>query len=216
MFVGHVAAGLAAKRIVPHVSLGILFAAAQLADLLWPVFIALGIEHVRMDPTASPFLRLDFVDYPYSHSLLLLIVWGVALGLLYRGRGRGTRAVIVIAALVVSHWVLDVVTHKPDMPFYPGSTKIGLGLWNSIPATLAVEMAMYGLGLWIYMRTTRARDAIGRWGFTALAIFLVVVYVASIGTVPPSLPALYVPAIIGAALLTLWSWWADLHREPIV
>ena len=213
MFIGHLAVGLAAKRLVPRLSLAVLFMAAQLADVLWPVFLALGLEHVRNDPAAaSPFLRLDFIDYPYSHSLLFLLIWGVALGWICRLLVPGSRAFAVIAALVVSHWVLDVATHRPDMPIYPGSAKIGLGLWNSVPATLTIEMLLYAVGLWVYLRTTRARDAIGRWAFIALAMFLVVAYIASIGSVPPSLPALYISALAGAGALTLWSWWADRHR----
>ena len=215
MFIGHFALGFAAKRFVPRVSLAMLFVAAQLADILWPIFLALGLEHVRVDTSASsPFLRLDFIDYPYSHSLLMLVVWGVALAWIYRllvPESR-TRALLVLAALVVSHWVLDVATHRPDMPIFPGSVKVGLGLWNSVTATLVVEVALYAVGLWIYVRTTRASDGIGRWAFVTLAIFLVVAYVASIGSIPPSLTALIVSALVGAALLLAWSWWADRHR----
>lgn len=215
MFIGHLALGFAAKRVAPRVSLAMLFVAAQLADLLWPVFLALGLEHVRVDPAApSPFLMMDFTDYPFSHSLLLLIVWGVALGWIYRAFVPASRAMMVLAVLVVSHWVLDFVTHRSDMPIIPGGgPKVGLGLWYSVPATLAVECALYAAGLWVYVQTTRARDAIGRWAFITLAIFLVVAYIASIGSVPPSLTALYISALAGAALIMLWSWWADRHRS---
>jgi len=215
MFIGHFAVALGAKRYAPQTSLAVLVAAAQLADLLWPVFLALGLEHVRFNPDASPFLRLDFLDYPYSHSLVALIVWGVVLGTVYRAITRKTRALWIIAGLVVSHWVLDVATHNRDMPLYPGSVKVGLGLWNSVPATLIVETIFYAIGLWIYVRTTRARDAIGRWAFAALAVFLVVAYVASLGSLPPSLQALYLSALAGAAVLLLWCWWADEHRAAV-
>jgi hypothetical protein len=215
MFIGHFAVALGAKRYAPQTSLAVLVAAAQLADLLWPVFLALGLEHVRFDPDASPFLRLDFLDYPYSHSLLALIVWGPVLGGVYAAITRKTRALWVIAALVVSHWVLDVATHKPDMPVYPGSVKVGLGLWNSVPATLIVETVLYAIGLWIYVRSTRARDAIGRWAFAVLAVFLIVAYLASLGSLPPSLQALYLSALVGAAVLVLWCWWVDEHRAAI-
>jgi hypothetical protein len=215
MFVGHLAAGLAAKRLTPRVSLAMLFVAAQCADLLWPVFLALGLEQVRIDPGNTAFTSLDFVSYPYSHSLVTLIAWGIALGWIYRARTDDRRAFVVLAALVVSHWVLDFATHRPDMPIYPGGPKVGLGLWNSIPATLIVELLMYGAGLWVYLRATAARDAIGRWAFALLAAFLVVIYLASIGNVPPSVPALYVTAFAGSAVLTLWSWWADAHRDPV-
>jgi hypothetical protein len=212
MFIGHLAVGLAAKRVMPGASLAVLLSAAQLADLLWPVFLALGLEQVRIDPGNTAFTPLDFISYPYSHSLVLLVVWGVAFGLVYQWLTNERRAVAVIVALVVSHWVLDVVTHRPDMPIYPGGPKLGFSLWNSIPTTLAVELSLYALGLWIYMRATRAQDTIGRWVFLALVILLPVGYVAAVGSVPPSIQGLYSTALVGAAVLTAWSWWADAHR----
>jgi membrane-bound metal-dependent hydrolase YbcI (DUF457 family) len=165
MFIGHFGLGFAAKRVAPKVSLGVLFAAAQLADLLWPVFVGLGLEQVRIDPGNTAVTPLDFVSYPYSHSLVTLILWGVVFGWIYGARSGERRVVAIIAALVVSHWVLDVATHRPDMPIYPGGSKVGLGLWHSLPATLAVEVPIYVIGVWIYSRATRARDGIGRWGF---------------------------------------------------
>ena len=212
MFIGHLAVGLAAKRVMPGASLAVLLSAAQFADLLWPLLVALGLEQVRIDPGNTAFTPLDFVSYPYSHSLVLLVVWGVAFGLVYQWLARTRGAVAVIAALVVSHWVLDVVTHRPDMPIYPGGPKLGLSLWNSIPATLAVEITLYALGLWMYVRVTSARDAIGRWVFFALVIFVPVGYVAAVGSVPASIQALWITALVGAAVLTIWSWWADAHR----
>ena len=215
MFIGHLALGFAAKRLQPRVSLALLFVAAQFADLLWPVLVAIGVEHVRIDPGNTAFTPLDFVSYPYSHSLVFLIMWGVALGVVCRWLVSGHRGIVlVMAGLVVSHWVLDFVTHRPDMPLYPGGPRLGLGLWNSIPGTLAVEFAFYAAGVWVYVRTTEARDAIGRWAFAALAAVLVLGYLAAVGTVPPSIPALYISALAGAAVLTLWSWWADKHRIP--
>ena len=216
MFIGHLALGLAAKRVTPHLSLAVLLLASQFADVLWPIFLAVGLEQVRIDPGNTAFTALDFVSYPYSHSLLFLVLWGVLLGFLCRFLMGGRAVFGVIAALVVSHWILDFVTHRPDMPLYPGSAKLGLGLWNSIPATLVVELVMYGLGLWIYMRATRAKDAIGRWAFLTLAVFLVITYFANIGSAPPSLTALWVLAFAGAAVLTMWAWWADRHRESAV
>jgi membrane-bound metal-dependent hydrolase YbcI (DUF457 family) len=215
MFIGHYALGLAAKRATPAVSLGVLFGAAQFADILWPFLLAAGLEQVRIDPGNTVFTPLDFVSYPYSHSLLLLAVWGVALGWVF-GRGK-RRAVAVIAALVVSHWVLDFITHRPDMPLYPGGPKVGLGLWNSVGWTVAIEVPMYLAGLWLYIRGTRARDAIGRWGFLLLAGLLMLIYVGDAFTpdAPPSVRALTVLAAVGGLLFTAWSWWADRHRDVV-
>src|SRR5262245_16623490 len=156
MFIGHFAVGLAAKRAAPRLSLGVLFAAGLFADVLWPVLVALGVERVEIVPGITVMTPLDFISYPYSHSLAMLMVWGVLFGLAVRHKDK--RAFVVVWALVVSHWVLDFVTHRPDMPLYPGGPKAGLSLWNSVPATVTVEVAMYLAGAWIYLQTTRARS----------------------------------------------------------
>jgi len=213
MFIGHFALGFAAKRAAPRLSLAVLFAAAQLADLLWPVFVALGLEHVRIEPGSTVFTPLDFVSYPYSHSLLMLIVWGSVLGWVVARRDR--RACLLVFALVVSHWVLDVVTHKPDMPIYPGGPKLGMRLWNHPRATMLIELAMYGGAIAMYVRATRPRDAIGRWAFVALAVIMLASYVMSVlsPSPPPSVGAIVIVGLVGGALLLVLAWWADAHRE---
>ena len=160
MFIGHLGLGFAAKRVTPHISLAALFVAAQFADLLWPVFVAVGLETVRIDPGNTAFTPLDFVSYPYTHSLAFLVLWGVLLAWAYRLMVGNGRAFLAIFSLVVSHWVLDVVTHRPDLPLYPAGPKFGLGLWNSVPWTMAVELPTYGAGVWLYVRATHPKDAI--------------------------------------------------------
>jgi hypothetical protein len=218
MFVGHLALGLAAKPATPRVSLAVLLTASQLADILWPFFLALGFEEVRIAPGITAFTPLDFVSYPYSHSLVMLVVWGLVFGAIYRMvTGRNGRIFIVLAALVVSHWILDWIAHRPDMPIYPGGPKFGLGLWNHVAATIIVEGIMFAAGIWIYVRATRARDAVGRWGFVSLMAFLAVLYVVNaISSPPPSVNAIIIMAIAGFTLLTAWSWWADHHRDVIL
>jgi hypothetical protein len=214
MFIGHLALGLAAKRVQPRVSLALLLLAAQWADTLWPILLAMGIEQVRIDPGNTAVTPLDFVSYPYSHSLAALLVWGIVIGAACRAMSGGRLSVRVTAALVVSHWVLDYVTHGPDMPLYPGGPRVGLGLWNSIPATVIIESAMYAAGIWIYVRATRARDAIGHWAFLSLVAVLAIAYVANIvAGPPPSVDAIWMGAILAAAVLTVWAWWADRHRD---
>jgi hypothetical protein len=216
MFIGHFALGFAAKGVTPRVSLPILFGAAQLADILWPFLVAFGIEQVRIVPGITAFTPFDFVSYPYSHSLLFLIVWGVVLGFLCSRTVGNGRTFTVIAALVVSHWLLDFVTHRPDMPLYPGGPKFGLGLWNSVAGTMAVELVMFAAGVWIYVRATRARDRIGQWAFWSLIALFLVAYLRNVSAAPPSsVMALSLFAIVAAALTLLWSWWADRHREPV-
>ena len=212
MFIGHFALGYAAKRAAPNLSLAVLFAAAQLADLLWPLLVAAGLEHVRIDPGNTVVTPLDFISYPYSHSLALLAVWGVAFGWVARRADR--RAFVVIAALVLSHWVLDYATHRPDMPLYPGGgPKVGLGLWNSMAGTVLVEVSMYLVGLWVYLQSTRARDAIGRWASGSLALVLLVIYAANLaGPPPPSVTAIWIAGAAGGVVICAWAWWADRHR----
>ena len=215
MFIGHFAIGFAAKRAAPRLSLAVLFAAAQFADLLWPVLVALGIEQVRIQPGITAFTPLDFIWYPYSHSLLLLCVWGAVFGAICAAVVRDRRVWLVVFALVVSHWVLDWITHRPDMPLYPGSATVGLGLWNSIPGTIAVEVAMFILGVWIYARSTRARDRLGTRAFAAFVGFLFAAYAANLGPPPPSVAAIVGLGIAGGAVLLVWTWWFDRHRNPV-
>ena len=217
MFIGHFALGFAAKRAAPSVSLGMLFVAAQLADILWPFLLALGLEQVRIDPGNTAFTPLDFVSYPYSHSLALLAVWGVALGFVYvTVTHAGSRVLALLAALVVSHWILDFATHRPDMPLYPGSARFGLGLWNSVTATLVIETAMFAVGVGIYASATRARDRIGRWALLGLVALLVTAYTGNAtGGPPPSVTAIWIVGIFGFALITLLSEWTDRHRKAV-
>src|SRR5215470_802471 len=183
MFIGHFALGFAVKRAAPRLSLATLFAAVALADVIWPFLVALGVEQVRIDPGNTAFTPLDFVSYPYSHSLIFLCLWGILFGLVCARMVHDRRMLVIAAVLVVSHWVLDWLTHRPDMPLYPGSIKLGLGLWNSVAATVVVEALLFGAGAWIYLRATRARDAVGRRAFAAFVGFLVAAYLGAMG--PP-------------------------------
>ena len=214
MFIGHFGLSFAAKRATPRVSLAVLFTAAAFADVLWPVLVALGFEQVRIDPGNTAFTPLDFVSYPYSHSLLTLIVWGAAFAVVYRAiTTENGRTFTVLTALVVSHWVLDFITHRPDMPLYPGGPKLGLGLWNSVVGTVAIEVPLFALGVWVYASGTRPHDKTGRWAFVGLIALLVVSYIANIVSgPPPSVQAMYVTALVGTGVLLLWSGWADRHR----
>jgi drug/metabolite transporter superfamily protein YnfA len=214
MFIGHFGVALAAKRVAPKTSLGTLIFAAQFLDFLWPALLLLGIEHVRIAPgitRASPF---DFVDYPISHSLLMVIVWAILLGGIYYAVSHYARGALVVAAAVLSHWVLDLIVHRPDLLLRPGGqTRAGLGLWNSWPATIAVEVLFFGAGLWIYLSCTRVRDNAGRYGFWALIALLFFGWVSTLfAGAPPNVTSIAWGGL--TMLLTVpWGWWADKHRE---
>jgi hypothetical protein len=213
MFVGHYALALGAKRAAPSASLGTLFAAAAFLDLLWPLLVIAGIERVAVVPGITAFAPLDFQHYPISHSLLMSGVWALVFGGGYFFVRHSIRSGLVIGGLVVSHWVLDAIVHRPDLPILPGGhIFVGFGLWNSIPGTLAVELTMFALGLAVYLRTTRAADRIGRWGLAALALFLLLIYVgAAFGPPPPSADAV-AWSDMGQWLVILWAARVDRHR----
>ena len=215
VFIGHFAVGFAAKRAAPRLSLAVLFLAVALADVIWPVLVWLGIEQVRIDRGNTRFTPLDFVAYPYSHSLLFLVIWGVILGAVCAAVVHDRKMILIVTGLVVSHWMLDWITHRPDMPLYPGGAKLGLGMWNSIPGTIGVEGILFAAGVWMYAHATRPRDAIGRRAFAVFVAFMAVVYLADIGTPPPSIMALVATAIAGTAVMLLWAWWFDRHRSPV-
>ena len=214
MFIGHFAVGFAAKRYAPETSLGTLIAATALLDLLWPVFLLLGWEQVRIDPGNTAFTPLDFVSYPLSHSLVGAICWATIFALLYYFFIHYQRGAVMIWIGVVSHWVLDFMVHRPDLPLYPEGARLGLGLWNSILATVIVEGLMYVAGIWIYLRVTRAKDGIGRWGSWSFIVVVAALYVVNIFSPPlPNERLLAMVAIPYIWLLILWAWWADRHRE---
>jgi hypothetical protein len=216
MFIGHFGAGFAGKAAAPRVSLGTLFLAAQLLDLLWPTLLLLGLERVEIAPGATRVTPLDFVSYPISHSLLAVGLWGLALGGVFWLARRSLRGAAVVGALVVSHWLLDLVVHRPDLPLVPGGgARLGLGLWHSLPGTLVVELTVLGVGLALYLRRTRARDRAGSLGLWGLVAFLLAIYAANLlGPPPPSVAAI---AWAGQAqwLLVAWAYWLDRHRTMV-
>ncbi|HEX7929083.1 MAG TPA: hypothetical protein VF678_15920, partial [bacterium] len=141
MFIGHYAVGFATKAVAPRANLGWHFTAVELLDMIWPPLVLLGIEQVRVAPGITAFTPLDFLHYPWSHSLVMAAVWSLAYGGLYYWRSRDGNTSAWLGLAVFSHWVLDWISHRPDMPIAPGvDAKVGLGLWNSIPATVAVEV----------------------------------------------------------------------------
>ena len=213
MFLGHFGVALAAKKVAPRTSLGVLVLAAQLADLLWPIFLLLGWEQVRIAPGITRVTPLDFVSYPYSHSLVAQLLWGIALGAVYFAVRRDGRGAVVAGLCVPTHWVLDFVAHRPDMPVIPGGARYGLGMWNSLPLTLLLEFAIYGAGIVIYAKSTRAKDRVGIYALWSLLVFLLVVYVGAIfGDPPPNVKALAYMTLT-MWLLVPWAGWADKHRE---
>ena len=217
MFIGHFAVAFAAKPAAPSVSLGTLFLACEWLDLMWPVFLFLGLERIEIRPGITAFTPLDFVHYPWTHSLAMSVVWAIGCGLLYWLARRSRRAALLVGAVVLSHWFLDWVVHRPDLPLAPASeARFGLGLWNSVPATLAVELALFAIALVFYLKRTRALDRIGRWGLFGLGMFLLAAYLgAAFGPPPPSLEAIAWAGLLGGAVTAALGYWVDRHRTMV-
>lgn len=217
MFIGHFAVGFGLKRCAPRVSLGMLIAAALSADILWSAFLLLGWEHARIAPGDTKFTPYDLYDYPWSHSLAMMIISGALLALVYRWRRKDLTGAWAIACGGVSHWVLDWITHRPDMPLYPGGPKLGLGLWNSIPGTLVVELPLFCVGVWLYFTATQPRDPIGRWAFWIYVLLLLALYIGDrFGSPPDTVKEVGWGGLIASIVLVAWAWWFDAHRETAI
>lgn len=216
MFIGHFAVGFGAKRFAPAVSLGTLFLACQFSDLLWPVLVLAGIERVTVEPGATVVTPLRFLSYPFSHSLMAATAWGMLVAWVYTWlRKSRPSAGVVLAFVVVSHWVLDAVSHAPDMPvLFSSPMRVGLGLWNSLPATMLVEGGLFAAGVAIYVRATRAVDRTGTTALWALVAFLIVVYAANLFGPPPPSGETAAWGALAMWLLVAWGYWIDRHRRP--
>jgi hypothetical protein len=154
MFVGHYGVSFAAKRVAPTVPLWVLFIAVQLLDVLWAPFVLLGIEKVRIVPGITASNPFDLYYMPYTHSLLAAVLWSGAALLVYRvssKQDRAGKAAFVVALAVLSHWLCDFVVHRPDLPLYDNTAKVGLGLWNAPAVAFALEATLLFGGMWLYV-----------------------------------------------------------------
>lgn len=219
VFVGHFGIALAGRALVPDSkagespSLGTFVLAAQFLDLVWPLLILADVEHVRIAPGITAVTPLDFDDYPWSHSLLMSGAWAIAVGGCWFALRRRAAPALLLGTVVVSHWVLDWVTHRPDMPIGIHGPYVGLGLWNSVLGTILVESAIFLGGLALYVRGTRPADRTGKWVLAGFAIFLVAFYAMSLVGPPPPDDKTVAWADLGMWLLVAWAYWIDRHRR---
>ncbi|MFN3842829.1 MAG: hypothetical protein ACK4RW_06120 [Rehaibacterium terrae] len=212
MFLGHFGVAFAAKRLAPRASLAMLFVAAQFIDLLWPLLVLAGVERLRIAPGITTVNPLDFVHYPWSHSLLMTLVWGVLLGGAYWWWRRRGREALVVGLLVPSHWLLDLLVHRPDLPLAPGlETVVGFGGWQSLGLSLALELGLFVTGLAIYLWTMR--DRLRPVWLGVLVALLLAIYAGSLwGPAPPN------PETVAASALGMWlfvglAWLVERRRE---
>lgn len=216
MFIGHFSLSFAAKKIAPKPSLGTYFIATQFSDLLWPPLLLLGVEKVEIDPGNTAFTPLNFISYPFSHSLLTSVLWAVLFSAVYYFVKKEKRGTLILFFAVLSHWILDVFTHRPDMPLTPGETTfLGFGLWNSVTSTIIVEGLLFAGCVALYARSTKAKTKKGTFALWGLVGFLVLIYVMNLlGPPPPNATAI---AWTGLSmwLLVAWGYWINKTRYEI-
>lgn len=192
--------------------LGAAVAGAFGLDLLWPILLLLGLESVQVHAGDTAFTNLAFVSYPWSHSLLVVVGWSGLAILLGRGVYGSWRVGAVLGGLVLSHWVLDFITHRPDLPLWPEGPVTGLGLWNSIPGTILVEGSLLAGGIWLYLGSSSARDRIGRWALVALIVVTGLLWVTQPWSPPPPSAAAVAWGALILWLLPPWARWIEAHR----
>jgi len=212
VFVGHFAASLVAKRTAPAIPLGTLVFAAMLPDILWCLFMLAGFEWVRFGSGSGAGKYLAAWYVPFSHSLVMTCVWAAVLAIGCRGKTATPRAIAVLIALVVSHWCLDAISSS-HMPIAPGMARtIGLGLWNSIPATVLVEGGAWSVALASYTHSTRAAKPRGEYAFWFGAFMLTMMWRNNIAGPAPSARSAAIGSLVAFSAAVAWAYWIDTVR----
>lgn len=210
MFIGHFATSFLTKKESATLSLALMFIAVQFLDLLWPILVLLGIETMSVAPGITKLTPLDFTYYPWSHSLMMSAVWGALLGGVYFAFTKNRKNALILGALVVSHWVLDLIVHRPDLPLTPFSDfKLGLGLWNYPVAEILIEFSLFFAGIYVYLKT---RQPIKKIAFWSLIVVLMVLQLMNFyGPLPPD----SMTVALGANMIwvfILWAWWIEREK----
>lgn len=187
MFIGHYAVGFLAKKETQKVSLSTLFIAVQFLDLLWPIFLLFGIERVELHPELEGAKNVAFTFYPYSHSLLFTFIWAICFGIIYWVLKKNVRDALIISLCVLSHWLLDLIVHFKDLPLYTNNLQlVGLGLWDFPAISLLVELIIFALGVYTYLKRTKPKNKYGNIIFWVLIILLLISQIASVFSPAPS------------------------------
>ncbi len=216
MFVGHYGPSFAIKAYRPSIPLWLLFIAVQLVDVAWAVLVLLGVEKVRIVPGITASNPLDLYYMPYTHSLAAAILWSVAAGLLVGALPgiEGRSAAFWTGTAVFSHWVLDFLVHRPDLPLYDDAMKVGLGLWNFPVVALSLEAALLFGGMALYLRATEPIDAVGRLGPPVFGVVMLAIqgYVF-FGPPPVSPAAAAVTALVFYVVFAFIAQWLSRRRR---
>lgn len=207
MFIGHFALAYGSRKCDQLPSLAVMFVAVQFLDLLWPIFVIAGIETFEIEPGNTALTPLNFTHYPYSHSLLMSIVWAVLFAGVYFGFTKNRRGAFLLGCLVLSHWILDYLTHRPDLQVTPFSElRVGLGLWNHPVVEVIIEAGLFFTGVYLYVKSTVINRKIAFWSL--IIAFLAIHFLNLFGPPPPSVNAVAWSANL-MWLFIIWAWWIE-------
>jgi len=218
MFIGHYGPSFACKAWKPVVPLWVLFVAVQLVDIVWAVLVLLGIEKVRIVPGITATNPFDLYYMPFTHSLPGAIFWAVGAAAVYRAVAPAQKwtAAVIVGGAVFSHWVLDLVVHRPDLPLYDDAYKVGFGLWNYPAIAFLLEIALLFGGIAFYLRVTEPIDVIGRYGMTVLGLFAVALQAyVFFGPPPVSDTAFALTALVLYFAFAVLVYWLEGKRSSI-
>ena len=218
MFIGHYGLAFGVKKAAPQISLLTLFVAVEFVDILWPFLLLFNVEQVKVTPGITVVTPFDFVHYPYTHSLLMGIVWGLLTALVYWFFKKDMKSAVIVGLAVLSHWFLDLVVHIADLPLTPFTdVKVGMGLWNSLEGTLILELIIFAIGAYLYYRNTKATNNKGKWGFWLLiAFFLLTDFYNMFGPPPEnSIPLLFVSFAVLQLIVLSLAHFVDKNRVSI-
>ena len=214
MFIGHYSASFVAKAVAPQVPLWLLLAAAQLVDIFWGVFILAGVEHASLDPSlASNPLVLH--DMPYTHSLVATVAWSVIAFLIaWKAIGLAVREAFVVAAVVASHWFLDLIVHRPDLPILFGAPKLGLGLWNYPLLAYGLEVLLLIVTVWLCLKAIPIRTDHRRVWYGFAVVLLAIQTMTSFGPIPPPITAMVASALALYVIIPFAGRWVERRYRP--
>lgn len=220
MNIGHYGVSLGLKKADKNINLGLLFFASQFVDILWAVLVLLGIERADIVPGITAANPIDYTYYPFSHSLIASLIWTGVLYIIFRvlptkPGSQKSKVALVMATAVLSHFFLDLLSHRPDLPLSIGdSPKIGLGLWNFVLVSYIVEGLIFFIGLWLYMRATDGETFAGKYGMLIFAAFLFLTNLMNLfGTPPPNSQTLATFSLTTYLLSIGIAFWLDRKRS---
>lgn len=218
MFIGHYAAGLALKSVEKKASLGMLFIAVQLLDYLFFTLAPLGIEKFNLVKNYTAVNHYQIYYYPYSHGLLAAFLWSGAVYILWRSlfSATGRKVALVMALAVLSHWLLDLIVHTPDLPLLGNdSLKVGFGLWHYFAATYILEVSLLVGALMLYLRATTAIGTMGKYAMIIFVIVMIAIYTVVVNTPFNPDQTVAVASFAALAVFTVFTavaFWLDRYR----